>query len=274
MSTPAPVDSHRAETDPAQDRAGSGTPGRAAGGAPMRAVALRLLGSAEIADEVLRTAADPGRLSDVAALCLDRLRSRESRRPAVRDPLDASVPPAADVLDVLTPSERIAFVLHEDFGVPYDDIAPVVERTPAAVRQLAARARRRVEGTEEMPAPDPERQRQAVTAFLAAARADDAEALVALLDPDAVLRADSEAVRNGATPAHGARAVAHRVAGRLREARPALVDGATGLLWAATDGTPKAVLRFTVLEDRVTAVDALADPQHLDRLRLGPPDPP
>ncbi|MFJ7063874.1 sigma factor-like helix-turn-helix DNA-binding protein [Streptomyces sp. NPDC101115] len=256
------------ETDPAPGRAGSG----AAGGAPMRAVALRLLGSPEAADEVLRTAADAGRLSEVAGLCLDRLRSRESRRPAVRDPLDVPGASGGDVLDALTPSERIAFVLHEDFGIPYDDIGPVVERTPAAARQLAARARRRVEGTEEMPEPDPERQRQVVTAFLAAARADDVEALVALLDPDAVLRADAEAERNGAAPAHGAGAVAHRVAGRAQEARPALVDGAAGLMWAAADGKPKAVLRFTVLEGRVTAVDALADGPHLDRLELGPLD--
>ncbi|MFD7980777.1 sigma factor-like helix-turn-helix DNA-binding protein [Streptomyces sp. NPDC059071] len=280
-----PVDD-RTETDPAPGRAGSGAPGSGpasasggtadsgARGAPLRTVALRLLGSSEAADEVLRTATDAGRLSEVAGLCLDRLRSRESRRPAVRDPFDASGAPGGDVLDTLTPSERLAFVLHEDFGVPYDDIAPVVDRTPAAARQLVARARRRVEGTEEMPEPDPERQRQVVAAFLAAARADDVEALVALLDPDAVLRADAEAVRNGAAPAHGAPAVAHRVAGRGHEARLALVDGAAGLMWAAADGKPKAVLRFTVLEGRVTAVDALADGPHLDRLELDPLDAP
>ncbi|MEU8617974.1 RNA polymerase subunit sigma-70 [Streptomyces sp. NPDC048623] len=222
--------------------------------------------ASSLVEEAVR--ASGGRLTDLAAFCLDRLRAREARRPVLRDPWDAPAP--GDPLDALTPSERLAFVLHEDFAVPYDTIAPLVTLTPAATRRLVARARRRVEGTEELPAPDPERQREVVTAFLAAARANDLDGLLALLDPDAVLRADAEAVRNGAAPAHGAAAVAHRVAGRVREARTALVNGAAGLLWTAEDGEPKAVLRFTVLEGRVTAVDALADEAHLSRLALAP----
>ncbi|XEC32762.1 RNA polymerase subunit sigma-70 [Streptomyces fradiae] len=235
-------------------------------------VAERLLGTAgaPAAPSLVEEAvgASGGRLADLAAFCLDWLRAREALRPVPQDPWDA--PEAEEALDALAPSERLAFVLHEDFAVPYDTIAPLVGRTPAATRQLISRARRRVEGTEELPAPDPERQRKVVAAFLAAARENDVDTLLALLDPDAVLRADAEAVRAGAAPAHGAPAVAHRVAGRVREARTALVNGAAGLLWAAPDGEPKAVLRFTVLEDRVTAVDALADGEHLSRLTLAP----
>jgi len=237
--------------------------------APLRAVALRLLSTSDPSvDEVLREAAGGG-LPEVAALCLDRLRSREARRPVPRDPWDA----AGDALDGLTPSERLAFVLHDDFSVPYEEIAPVIDRTPAATRQLAARARRRVEGTEELPEPNPELQHAVVNAFLTAARDNDVPALLTLLDPDAVLRADTEAVRNGALPAHGAPTVAHRVAGRLHEARPALVDGTTGLLWTTPTGTPKAVLRFTVLDAHITAIDALANPSHLQHLNLGPVTP-
>ncbi|MFF8603313.1 RNA polymerase subunit sigma-70 [Streptomyces sp. NPDC015232] len=237
-------------------------------------VAERLLGTAgtpaapSLVEEAVR--ASGGRLAELAAYCLDRLRERESRRPVPNEPWDA--PDADDPLDALTPSERLAFVLHEDFAVPYDTIAPLVARTPPATRQLVARARRRVEGTEELPAPDPERQRKVVAEFLAAGRANDVDALLALLDPDAVLRADAEAVRAGAAPAHGAPAVAHRVAGRVREARAALVNGAAGLLWTTPEGAPKAVLRFTVLEGRITAVDALADASHLSRLTLAPLD--
>ncbi|MFI8963552.1 sigma factor-like helix-turn-helix DNA-binding protein [Streptomyces sp. NPDC053493] len=274
------------------------------------AVAHRLLGSSAEADEAVRAvthvvtgtapgagtapAAAPARsaatgsgdsapasgdsaddLLAVARFCLDRLRSREAMRPAPRDPWDqwperGTDGTGQDVLDTLTPSERVAFVLHEDFSLPYEEIAPLVDRTPTAARRLVARARRRVEGTEEMPEPDLPRQREVVLAFLAAARAGGTEALLALLDPDVVLRADAEAVRNGAAPAHGAPAVAHRVAGRAQEARPALVDGATGLMWTTPEGEPKAVLRFTVLEGHVTAIDALADRSHLDRLDLRP----
>ncbi|MFJ3904548.1 RNA polymerase subunit sigma-70 [Streptomyces sp. NPDC090025] len=235
----------------------------------LRPIALRLLG--EDGAEGLPPSLDG--VPELAAVCLDRLRAREADRSVLRDPGDPwdgweSGP--EDVLDAMAPSERLAFVLHEEFAVPYETIAPVVGLTPAGTRQLVGRARRRMEGTAERPAPDPERQRAVVSAFLTAARAADGAALLALLDPDVVLRADATAVRNGAVPAHGARAVAHRVSGRLRDARPAEVAGAAGLVWEAADGEPKAALRFTVLEDRVTAVDALADPPHLSRLLAAP----
>ncbi|WP_254705468.1 sigma factor-like helix-turn-helix DNA-binding protein [Streptomyces vilmorinianum] len=234
-----------------------------------------------------------GRLTTaVARVCLNTLRAREARREDPWDPWDpwgagepgkAGEPgepgePGADdpeqrallaVLDTLTPAERLAFVLHDLFDVPVEEIAPIVERTPAATRQLAARARRRVQGTEEMPEPDLPRQREVVTAFLAATQSDDVEGLLALLDPDVVLRADTEALRTGTTTAHGARAVAEAVAEslteRVREARVALVDGAAGLVWAP-DGKPRSVIGFTVIDGRITAVDILMDPSHLSRL--------
>ncbi|MFD9032420.1 sigma factor-like helix-turn-helix DNA-binding protein [Streptomyces sp. NPDC059567] len=260
----------------------------------LRAVAYKLLGSFGKADDAVREAeqrlsrtgpehsdediVDPGRrlIAAVARVCLDMLRSRESRREDPWDPWGAGEPGrSADpeerallaFLDTLTPSERLAFVLHDMFEVPFEAIAPIVERTPAAARQLAARARRRVQGTEEMPEPDLGRQREVVAAVLDASRRDDADALLALLGPDVVLRADAEAIRNGATTAHGAQRVAEGLADRARSARIALVDGAAGLVWAPT-GTPRSVLAFTVLDAHVTAVDILMDPGHLHRLAV------
>jgi RNA polymerase sigma-70 factor (ECF subfamily) len=218
------------------------------------------------------TAPAPAPVADLARACLELLRARESRRPVPRDPWDRSWPESRrapgdlDPLDVLTPSERVVFVLHDEFTVPYEEIAPIVERTPAAARRLGTRARRRLEGTEKMPEPDPARQRTAVAAFRSAARGGDLATLHALLDPDVVLRSDTGAP----PPAHGARAVAHALADRARTALPALVDGVAGLVRAAPDGTPRTVYAFTVLDDRITAVDALADPAHLSRLRLTP----
>ncbi|WP_449345494.1 sigma factor-like helix-turn-helix DNA-binding protein [Streptomyces narbonensis] len=172
-------------------------------------------------------------------------------------------------MEALTPPERLAFVLHDLFDVPYEEIAPVLERTPAAARQLAARARHRVRGTEEMPEPDPARQRETVAAFLAAARDGDSEALLALLDPDVALRADPTAVRAGMRTAHGAGTVALALAGPIREARQALVDGAAGLV-LTRGGRPDTVFAFTVLEGRITSVDVLADEGHLGRLTVRP----
>ncbi|MFD7323673.1 sigma factor-like helix-turn-helix DNA-binding protein [Streptomyces sp. NPDC059875] len=264
----------------------------------LRAVAYRMLGSAGEADEAVREArlrlGDAGSDADarsgfgsgpdsrsedmtlaVARVCLDMLRSRESRRADPWDPWGAGEPGQVTdpeerallaVLDTLTPVERLAFVLHDMFTVPLEEIAPIVERTPSAARQLAARARRRVQGTEEMPEPDLPRQRQVVAAFLAASRSGDVDALLALLDPDVVLRADEAAVRAGAGTAHGARAVAESFAGRIGPAaRLALVDGAAGLV-EAPSGPPTSVIAFTVLDGHVTAVDTLRDPGHLDRL--------
>ncbi|MFB7369204.1 sigma factor-like helix-turn-helix DNA-binding protein [Streptomyces sp. NPDC056222] len=260
----------------------------------LRAVAHRLLGSLGKADDAVKEAelrlsrtgpehseediADPGaRLTAaVARVCLRMLRSRESRREDPWDPWGAGGPGQGTdpeerallgVLDALTPAERVAFVLHDMFEVSFEEIAPIVERTPAAARQLAARARRRVQGTEEMPEPDLAHQREVVSAVLAASRGGRIDALLALLDPDAVLRADAEAIRNGATTAHGAQAVAEGLADRARSARVALVDGAAGLVWAPA-GTPRSVLTFTVLDAHVTAVDILMDSRHLDRLNV------
>ncbi|WP_329119061.1 sigma factor-like helix-turn-helix DNA-binding protein [Streptomyces sp. NBC_01353] len=260
----------------------------------LRAVAYRLLGSFGKADDAVQEAelrlsrsgpehsdediVDPaGRpTAAVAQVCLDMLRSRESRREDPWDPWGAGEPGQGTdpeerallgVLDALTPAERVAFVLHDMFEVSFEEIAPIVERTPAAARQLAARARRRVQGTEEMPEPDLAHQREVVAAVLAASRSGEVDALLALLDPDAMLRADSEAIRSGATTAHGAQAVAEGLADRARSARVALVDGAAGLVWAPA-GTPRSVLTFTVLDAHITAVDILMDPGHLDRLNV------
>ncbi|MFC9389400.1 sigma factor-like helix-turn-helix DNA-binding protein [Streptomyces venezuelae] len=238
-------------------------------------MAYRLLGSREEAEEAVRDASGrPDPTAAVARACLARLRSRETHREHPWDPWD---PWAAgqdrregtgeDPLDGLTPPERLAYVLHDEFSVPYEEIAPVLERTPAATRQLAGRARYRLRETEEMPDPDLHRQRAVVEAFLTAARNGDAAALHDLLDPEVVLRADATAVRAGLPPAHGPGAVSETLANRVSTARKALVDGAAGLA-CPPEGDPETVFTFTVLEDHITAVDALADKPHLTRLNL------
>ncbi|MFF3839281.1 sigma factor-like helix-turn-helix DNA-binding protein [Streptomyces sp. NPDC001930] len=261
----------------------------------LRAVAYRLLGTFEEADEAVedvrrawpaRPPIAPGPVpapydptEAVARACLDRLRSRETHREHPWDPWDPwasgmpnhlsdpEEPPPPTALDGLTPPERLAFVLHDEFSVPYERIAPILERTPAATRQLAGRARYRLREAEEMPEPDLPRQRDVVAAFLAAARSGDAAALHDLLDPDVVLRADATAERTGATTVHGPGAVAAAIARQVSAARKALVDGAAGLAWPA-EGDPRLVFAFTVLEDRITAIDALSDADHLGRLKL------
>lgn len=286
-------------------------------GPRLKAVAYRLLGSSDEADEAVRdavresvreavhasmpgsapepvrnsvrgpvraTARRPvagGRVLDaLARVCLERLRARETHRtapwdpwaPVAHDPTDPD-PALLTALDTLTPPERLAFVLHDLFDVPYEETARILERTPAAARQLAAHARHRVQGAEEMPEPDPARQRETVAACLAAARARDSEALRALLDPDVALRADPTAVRAGVRPAHGAGQVAPALAGRILEARPALVDGAAGLVLSrgGPPGTVHTVFSFTVLDGRITSVDVLADEGHLSRLTVQAP---
>ncbi|WP_375539144.1 sigma factor-like helix-turn-helix DNA-binding protein [Actinomadura sp. J1-007] len=183
------------------------------------------------------------------------------------------------VLDTLDPAERLAFVLHDMFAVPFADIASVLGRSPAAARQLASRARRRVREAAPAPEDDPARRRKVVEAFLAAARGGDFDALVAVLDPDVVLRADTGAALAGTAgtagaggPVRGAAAVAGRALAFRRfaaHARPALVNGALGLV-TVRDGRPVAVMAFAITGGRVQRIDILADPSRLARLDLPP----
>ncbi|MEN0135109.1 MAG: sigma-70 family RNA polymerase sigma factor [Rhodococcus sp. (in: high G+C Gram-positive bacteria)] len=267
----------------------------------LRAVAYRMLGSLSEAEDAVqeswlrlsRTETDSvqnlgGWLTTVVArVCLNMLQSRRSRR---EDSLDASVPDPivtlsdggdpereavlADsvglallvVLGTLTPSERLAFVLHDMFAVPFEDIAPIVERSPVAARQLASRARRRLQGAPVPDDTDPVRQRAVVDAFLAAARGGDFDALVSLLDPDVVLRADAGAIPAGAsTMVRGAETVAGRVLGFARLARfahPALVNGTAGAV-AISDGQLLSVLGVTIRQGRIVEIDILADRERL-----------
>jgi RNA polymerase sigma factor (sigma-70 family) len=269
----------------------------------LRAVAYRMLGSLSEADDAVQESwlrisrSDtsgvenlPGWLTTVVArVCLDILRSRKSRR---EEPLDAHVPDLtvgrgdgsnpedevlmADsvgiallvVLETLTPAERLAFVLHDMFAVPFDEIASIVGRSPTAARQLASRARRRVQGAAKDPEGDLTRQREVVDAFLAASRGGDFDALLALLDPDVVLRADRAAEDTGASrEVRGARSVAGTFSGRARHAQPALIDGAAGLVWAP-GGRPRVVFGFTIVRGKILAIDMLADPARLSGLDL------
>jgi hypothetical protein len=222
----------------------------------------------------------------VARVCLDMLRSHESRReqplcahlpePTVRDDVgidpeneallaDSVGPALLVVLETLAPAERIAFVLHDIFAVSFDEIAPIVGRSPAAARQLASRARRRVQGA-TVPDADLSRQREVVDAFLAASRGGDFGALLAVLDPDVVLRADPAAVQAGASrEVRGAAAVADTFSGRARAAQPALVNGAVGLVWAP-GGRPRVVFGFTIMRGKIVEIDVVADPERLRRL--------
>jgi RNA polymerase sigma-70 factor (ECF subfamily) len=172
------------------------------------------------------------------------------------------------VLETLSPAERLAFVLHDMFDLPYDEIAPIVGRSPAAARQLASRARRRVQHTDPVPDPDVGRQRKVVEAFLAASRGGDFEALLALLDPDVVLRADAAAAAAGASPeVRGASAVAGTFSGRAQAARPALIDGAAGAVWTV-GGRPRVVFSFTIEGGTIVAIDLVSDSERLAEMDL------
>jgi RNA polymerase sigma factor (sigma-70 family) len=271
----------------------------------LRAVAYRMLGSLSEADDAVqetwlrlsRTDSEGienlgGWLTTVVGrVCLNILRSRRTRR---EEPLDRHVPDpivtrenGVDaeheallaesvglallvVLETLAPAERLAFVLHDMFGVPFDEIAPIVGRSPTAARQLASRARRRVQGA-TVPDTDLTRQREVVDAFFAAARKGDFDALVAVLDPDVVLHSDGGAARPGASlVVHGAEAVAGRALTYARLSpfvRPALVNGAAGVV-VAPHGRPFSVMGFTVAGGKIVEIDAIADPDRLRRLDL------
>ncbi|MDN0197677.1 RNA polymerase sigma factor SigJ [Streptomyces sp. S.PNR 29] len=275
----------------------------------LKAVAYRMLGSLAEAEDAVqeswlrlsRTDTDDiqnlgGWLTTVTGrICLDMLRSRTARREEPMD--DAFVPdpvlrplsqvdPEQEVLQAdsvglallvvlenLEPAERLAFVLHDMFAVPFDDIAPIVERSAAATRQLASRARRRVRGATPSADTDLGRQKEVLTAFLAASRGGDFEALLALLHPDVVLRADSGSLVRGAAASkvvHGAKAVAEQALMFARFARSAqlmLVGGSVGVV-TAPEGRPLSVMGVTVADGRITGMYILADPERLGRLEL------
>jgi RNA polymerase sigma-70 factor (ECF subfamily) len=172
------------------------------------------------------------------------------------------------VLETLSPAERLAFVLHDMFAVPFDEIAPIVGRSPEAARQLASRARRRVQGVEPATNADRDRRRAIVEAFLAASRGGDFDALLALLDPEVVVRADAAAVRAGATSeVRGASHVAETFLGRARVAQLALLDGEVGAAWVQR-GELRVAFRFTIGADRILGIDLVSEPATLRELDL------
>jgi RNA polymerase sigma-70 factor (ECF subfamily) len=274
----------------------------------LKAVAYRMLGSLAEADDAVQEAwlrlarsesEDIGNLGGwlttvVGRVCLDMLRSRRLRR---EDPLEYHLPdpvvsregapdPEAQaliadsvglallvVLESLNPAERLAFVLHDMFGMPFEQIAPIIDRTPIAARKLASRARQRVQGAAPAPDPDPVTQRRLVDAFLAAARGGDLDALLAILDPDVVLRADGGTllpggmkVLRGADVVAGQAGTFQRMA-TVSAARPALVNGVAGLV-NRVNGKLVSIMSFTVANEKIVSIDILSDPDRLAHMDL------
>ncbi len=267
----------------------------------LRAVAYRILGSEPEAEDAVQetwirlSRSDTATIDNlggwlttvVGRICLDMLRTRRGR-PEL--PVGEHSPVLADdvvpdpeleaiqadsvglallvVLETLSPAERLAFVLHDLFAVPFDDIAPIIGKSPAAARQIASRARRRVRGTPEPTDIDVVRQKEVVTAFLAAARGADFSGLLHVLDPEVVVRSDAGAAAYGGTPGlAGADRVAQEFSGRAAAAKLVLVDGMPGLVWMQR-GEPLIVFSFTVVGGRVAAIDLRGDAEYLESVDL------